>query len=103
MMRFRQNTPDCMICVYEWRDGRRDTLTIGGLLLTMPAQATVIRLFRSKPGSVPRQESMTAGTGERKVVAPMARKAIGMGFPPWEWFEKSAEAKAAHSRLLFFP
>lgn len=64
--------------------------------------ATVIRLFRSKPGSVPRQESMTAGTGERKVVAPMARKAFGMVFPPWKWLEKSAEAKAAHSRLLFF-
>jgi len=25
-----------------------------------------------------------------------------MGFPPWKWLEKSAEAKAAYSRLLFF-
>ena len=49
-------------------------ITIGGLLLTTPAQATVIRLSRSKPGSVPRQESITAGIGARKVVAPMARK-----------------------------
>ena len=61
-----------------------DTLIIGGALLTTPAQATVMRLFRSKPGSVPRQESMTAGIGERNVVAPMARKVFGMDVPPWE-------------------
>ena len=77
-IKFRQNAPDCTICAYEWRQGRMETLIIGGALLTTPAQATVIRLFRSKPGSVPRQESITAGIGARKVVAPMARKSFAI-------------------------
>ena len=38
-------------------------LIIGGALLITPAHATVIRLSLSKPGSVPRQESITAGIG----------------------------------------
>ena len=56
-----------------------DTESIGGSELTMPVQATVIMLSRSKPGSVPRQESITAGTGASSVVGPMARKALGKG------------------------
>ena len=33
-----------------------------------------MRFGRLSPGPSPRQESITAGTGERNVVAPMARK-----------------------------
>lgn len=46
---------------------------MGGSELITPAQATVMRLSRVKPSCVPRQESITAGMGERNVVAPMGR------------------------------
>ena len=53
-----------------------ETDTIGGSELTTPAQATVSMFSRSKPGSVPQQETSTAGSGARNVVAPMARNAV---------------------------
>ncbi len=48
-----------------------ETESMGGFEQTMPVQATVIRLRRSNPGSVPIQVSRAVGRGANRVVAPM--------------------------------
>ena len=57
-----------LIWVWEYREGRMETETMGGSELTVPAQATVIKLAWSQPSpGKPQQDTSTTGTGASKV------------------------------------